>query len=117
VMFLSVLHFVTDQEARETVTRFLSATVPGSYLVMSHASAQEADPELAAAGLAVYERAGTSITTRSHADILRFFDGLEVLEPGLIPVMLWRPDQPGLALSDVPVAARCLMGAVARKPA
>jgi hypothetical protein len=117
VMFLAVLHFITEAEARDAVTGYMNATVPGSYLAVSHATAEDADPEKAAAGTAAYERASTAVFTRSRAEIIRFFDGLEVLEPGLAPVQQWWPDDPGLAVSDLPVPARILLGAVARKPA
>jgi SAM-dependent methyltransferase len=116
VVFLSVLHFIADPEARDAVARYLSVTVPGSYLVLSHATADDVDPENAAGGLAVYARAGTAVFTRSRAQILQFFDGLEILEPGLVPVMQWRPDEPGLAASDLTAEARTLLGAMARKP-
>jgi predicted O-methyltransferase YrrM len=117
VVFLSVLHFIADPEARNVVTRYLSVTGPGSYLVLTHATEEEVDPESAARGLAVYKRAGTTVFTRPRSEILQFFDGLEIVEPGLVPVQQWRPDQPGLDVSDLPAAARALLGAAARKPA
>ena len=50
-------------------------------------------------------------TYRSHAEVLRFFDGLEMVEPGLVPVQAWRPGSAAEA-----AAPSALWGGVARKP-
>jgi hypothetical protein len=118
VLFVAVLHFVDDPDAHQAVSRYKEAAPPGSYLVISHGTVEdEVDPELAAASTAAYSRTANPIFTRSRADILGFFDGWEILEPGLVPVMQWRPDQPGPSLEDLPLPVRAVLGAVARKPA
>jgi len=115
ILFVAVLHFVGDPDAHEAVARYLSAAAPGSYLVISHVTDGEQDPEAAAAGTAVYARTASPISGRPPAEILRFFSGLEVLEPGLVPVHCWRPGADARAgLAELGDTVR---GAVGRKPA
>jgi hypothetical protein len=111
ILFVSVLHFVSDPEAHEVVATFISAAVPGSYLVLSHVT--DPDPRLAAEGTAVYASTANPISMRSREEILGFFDGVEILEPGLVPVQQWRPIGPA---SAVPGNA-WMIGALGRKPA
>jgi hypothetical protein len=96
VLFVSVLHFVGDPDAHEAVARFTGAAAPGSYVVLSHVTA-DPDPQLAAVGTAIYADTANAIRMRTREEILAFFDGLEVLEPGLVPVQQWRPDEPAPA--------------------
>jgi hypothetical protein len=63
----------------------------------------------------VYNRSvATGLHLRSRAEILRFFDGFELADPGLVYVPLWRPDSHA-DLPDDPRRFQCLVG-VARKP-
>jgi hypothetical protein len=118
VLFVAVLHFLDDPQARQAVAAYKDAAPPGSYLVLSHPTIEEeVDPELAAAGTATYSNNVTPVFARPRAEILEFFDGWQILEPGLVPVMQWRPDQPGVAPSELPLPVRVIVGAVGRKPA
>jgi S-adenosyl methyltransferase len=116
VLFGSVLHFVGGPDAGTAVARFTGATAPGSYLMLSHVSG-ESDPQAAAEGTAVYARTANPITARTRQEILAFFDGLEILEPGLVPVVQWRPDEPGPAEVAGGLAIQGMLGGVGRKPA
>lgn len=109
-LMLTLLHFLTDEEANTLITRLRDLSVPGSYLVISHAIDDNAD--LTPAALEVYKQSTAAIHLREHAEILRFFDGYEVLEPGLVDPKDWRPDD-----EDGPAPARRSPGyaAVARK--
>jgi hypothetical protein len=60
--------------------------------VLSHVTGGT-DPQAAAAGTAVYASSANPVTARPRAEILAFFDSLEILEPGLVPVQQWRPDE------------------------
>jgi hypothetical protein len=111
VLFGSVLHFVGGLDAGAAVARFTGAAAPGSYLVLSHVSG-ESDPQAAAEGTAVYARTANPITARTRNEILAFFDGLEILEPGLVPVVQWRPDEPGPAEVVQGLAVQGLLGGV-----
>jgi hypothetical protein len=93
VLFVAVLHFVGGLDAHAAVARFISAAVPGSYLVLSHVTAEEENPQ-AATGTAVYASTSNPIFARPRAKIPEFFDGLRILEPGLVPVAQWRPRRP-----------------------
>ncbi len=94
-----VLHFIADAEDPWAVVATLrDALAPGSYLVLSHVNS-DSRPDKARATETVYNRSvATSVQTRSRADILRFFDGFELLDPGLVYIPQWRPDSP----ADVP---------------
>jgi hypothetical protein len=85
ILFVAVLHFVPDPDAHEAVADFTRAAAPGSYLVLSHVTGGT-DPQAAAAGTAVYASTANPVTARPREEILRFFDGLEILEPGVVPV-------------------------------
>jgi hypothetical protein len=106
VMLLAVLHFVTDEdEAYGSVAKLMEAVPPGSFLVLSHT---EARPEFAAT-TSLYVSQAAPFMARDHAQISRFFDGLDLLEPGVVAVNHWRNDDPD---EGVP-----LLGGVARKTA
>jgi SAM-dependent methyltransferase len=84
-------HLRDDDDPRGILTTLLDALAPGSYLVLSQ-STPDFDPE-AMRGLAeVSERGGIANVPRSFADTDRFFTGLELVEPGLVPLPEWRPD-------------------------
>jgi hypothetical protein len=96
------------------VARLRDALAPGSYLVLAHATT-ESRPTVAQAAETVYNRSvSTGIRVRSRADILRFFDGFELLDPGLVYIPQWRPDSPDDVPAD-PSKFWVLVG-VGRKP-
>jgi len=75
----------------------------------------ESKPDLAQAAEKVYNRSvSTDIHMRSREDILRFFDGFDLVDPGLVYIPEWRPDSPGDVPAD-PGKFWCLVG-VGRKP-
>ncbi|WP_106401336.1 SAM-dependent methyltransferase [Actinocorallia populi] len=91
VLFSSVLHCLTDEDDPWRTVRVLGEALPsGSHLVLSHITAAEQE-DAAQAGAAVYRRASSEMTLRRAPDIARFFDGFELLEPGLVPLPDWRP--------------------------
>jgi trans-aconitate methyltransferase len=109
VLLLAILHAVGDSDdPHALVARLMEAVPPGSYLAISHPAA---DIEPAAAA-ELTERLNPmsyqQYTPRSRAEVARFFDGLDLIEPGLVPVDHWRPG------SKPPQATACWAG-VARK--
>jgi SAM-dependent methyltransferase len=109
VLCVAVLHLVPDAEDPEgIVARFRDALCPGSYLALSQFTS-DSDPDAMAELRAV--AAGTAVETyfRPRERILRFFDGFEVVPPGLTDVEKWRQD--GAAPTRLKIA-----GAVGRKP-
>jgi hypothetical protein len=110
VLMLGILNFIADTaEARSIVRRIMAAVPAGSYLALTHPTL-ELGGEANAQAMAFWnEYAAPPIRSRSGAEIGQFFDGLELVEPGLGSCSRWRPG-PG-ALPPVPQ-----YGALARKP-
>lgn len=100
VLLVAVLHFIPDEHnAYAAVRTLVDAMAPGSYLVVSHV---EWCPELEAAARH-YGQANAPVVLRSVDEIARFFDGLDLISPGLVNVQRWRPDDQTLCLDgDVP---------------
>jgi hypothetical protein len=113
VLLLAFLHFITDDSAAASLVRVLrEAMAPGSYLVMTHASNIFA--ERSARTLAVYNQATSPVTLRSQQQIETFFDGFELVEPGLVPTPLWRPESKDDLFVSEPERAQAF-AAVGRK--
>jgi SAM-dependent methyltransferase len=110
-----VLHFISDDEDPWRVVATLrDALAPGSYLVLAHLT-NESRPAVAQAAETVYNRSvSTDIHMRSRAEILRFFDGFDLVDPGLVYMTQWRPDSPD-DVPDDPSQFWVLVG-VGRKP-
>ncbi|GAA2148011.1 SAM-dependent methyltransferase [Kitasatospora kazusensis] len=95
LLLFAVLHFIDDRDDPYGLVRHLVDALPsGSYLALSHGTADFLSPADAAKGPAVYRSATAQLTMRSREQVLRFFDGLELTDPGLVTAPLWRPDQP-----------------------
>jgi SAM-dependent methyltransferase len=116
LLLMVVLHFITDAEDPwQIVATLRDALAPGSYLVIGHGT-DEGSPVAVRAASKVYNRSvSTQMNLRSRGEIMRFFDGFDLLEPGLVYPPLWRPDSPADVPSD-PAKYWCLAG-VGRKPA
>lgn len=97
VLMVAVLHFVGDaDDPFGAVARIRDRLAPGSHLVLSHAS-DEGRPDAAASHRELYSRTPTPMTMRSREQIARFLDGFDLVDPGLVWLPLWRPDDPGAA--------------------
>jgi SAM-dependent methyltransferase len=116
LLLMVVLHFLADDEDPwQIVATLRDALAPGSYLVLGHGT-DEGNPVAVQAARKMYNRSVTTqVHVRSHTEIGRFFDGFEVVDPGLVYAPLWRPDSPDDVPSD-PEKFWCLVG-VGRKPA
>lgn len=111
----AVLHFVPDgQNPYGVVTRLLDQLPAGSYLSLSHCTGDFA-PEAWQAITEAYAQRGTSLQVRSRGEVLRFFDGLELVEPEVTVAHRWHP-MPGSGPSLVNDAQVSLYTGVARKP-
>jgi hypothetical protein len=85
----------------------------GSHLVLSHGTSDNLDPKQADRAADFYRSNVTDGQARSHEGVLALFDGLDLIEPGLVPVHRWRPDGKGPSIPDH--QALIYVG-VARKP-
>jgi trans-aconitate methyltransferase len=115
LLLVMVLHFIADHEDPwRIVAQLRDALAPGSYLAVCHAT-DDGRPTVAQAAEKVYNRSvSTDIHMRSRAEILRFFDGFDLVDPGLVYIPQWRPDSPD-DVPDDPGKFWCWVG-VGRKP-
>ncbi|GAA1019033.1 SAM-dependent methyltransferase [Acrocarpospora pleiomorpha] len=106
VLLLAVLHFIPEDDLAETIVQALrDHLAPGSAIVLSHLSYGDLDDSQLAEGTAVYTRTTAgAVRPRSHAQILRFFDGFTLVEPGLVSTDDWRPDPASPRLPLLPGA-------------
>jgi O-methyltransferase involved in polyketide biosynthesis len=90
VILIAVLHFIPDaDDPYRAVARLMEAVPSGSYLVMAHAASDIA-PEAAAEMAQTYNAmSSASITPRSREQVARFYDGLDMIPPGLVPIAEW----------------------------
>ena len=93
VLLVSVLHLVPDtDDPYAIVSRLVQATAPGSHLVIVHPSS-DIQPKASAQMAANLNRmVAQKRTYRSHDQVSRFFGGLDLVEPGVVPLPQWRPD-------------------------
>ncbi|MEU6745727.1 SAM-dependent methyltransferase [Spirillospora sp. NPDC046719] len=113
LMMLGILGNVWDDaEARAIRDRLVGALAPGSFLVLEDGT-DKVDPEAAAQAEQTRAEAGDPYKLRTPEQIAAYFDGLELLEPGVVSVSQWRPEATPWG-SPAEVTAFC---GVARKPA
>ncbi|MEJ3744748.1 SAM-dependent methyltransferase [Actinomycetes bacterium KLBMP 9797] len=114
LLMVAVLHAVRDEsDPYGAVARLTDALAPGSLLVIAHAT-HESRPEEYRKLMEMSRHTTTPLAMRTHAEILRFFDGFEFVEPGLVWVPTWRPESD----EDVPAQPEMSVnyGGVGRKP-
>jgi hypothetical protein len=92
ILLAAVLHFILDNDtAQDIVDRLAAAVVPGSYLAISHATAdlEQAEAEQVQS---LYDRQVARLALRSRAEVAALFHGLELTAPGVVQAPFWRPD-------------------------
>ncbi|GAA1068920.1 SAM-dependent methyltransferase [Kitasatospora nipponensis] len=111
LLLIAVLMLFKDAEDPWAMVHALIDALPsGSYVALTHPTGDFAPQEVAIA-VAAAEHAHVTLTPRSRAEVGRFLAGLELVEPGVVPVLGWGPVAEG-----VDVNAAYYYGAVARKP-
>jgi SAM-dependent methyltransferase len=97
LLLVALLHFIEESDKpQRVIAQFRDRLAPGSLLVLSHAST-DGGPRTEEQGDAVsdvYRKGGSSLVMRGRAQIQAFFDGFEMIEPGLVRMPNWRPDGP-----------------------
>ncbi|WP_198653745.1 SAM-dependent methyltransferase [Actinocorallia populi] len=94
VNLVAILHFIKDEENPREILKTLREALPkGSYLVVSHCTLDFTPPEIGAALREIYNKATAPLVPRTHAEILEYFEGFELVEPGLVLPPLWHPDR------------------------
>ncbi|GAA2785840.1 SAM-dependent methyltransferase [Saccharopolyspora taberi] len=105
VTMLGVLHFVEDGVAHDRVERLVRVLPEGSYLVVAHL-ASDVLPEMVDACRSMSQDMTEDVLPRTRAEVARFSEGLDVLDPGVVQVHRWRPEARDLPATDaVPVHA------------
>ncbi len=113
LLMVSVLPFVPDSwDPVGIVARYRERLVPGSYLAISHAASGKFPGYDET--LQLYRSTPDPIYVRSRAEVLRFFAGFELVEPGLVGCGFWRPSGPG-DIAHTPEGERLPLGGVGRK--
>jgi hypothetical protein len=99
----ALCHFLPDdRDPYGIVTRLLKALPSGSALSFSHATG-DLDPTGVGKLVDSYCRSGVPLRVRSKEEVAHFFDGLQLLEPGIVHPHLWRPDVRVRATDEAPV--------------
>ncbi|MGW1104564.1 SAM-dependent methyltransferase [Streptomyces sp. NPDC002540] len=97
LLLVAVLHFVEDSDDPQgALTELREALAPGSLIVITHASYEgiPVTQEEAGGAVGVYKNIRNPLIMRSRDEISRFFEGYEMVEPGLVSMPNWRPDTP-----------------------
>ncbi|MFI5758914.1 SAM-dependent methyltransferase [Streptomyces sp. NPDC051569] len=112
VSLVALMHFIPDEGDPYGIVRTLvGALSPGSYLVLSHGTEDFLDEEHRVEVAGKYRTSGITLRTRTRSEIERFFDGLGLVDPGLVPAPRWYKDTP--APTDEPTI---IYGGVALVP-
>jgi SAM-dependent methyltransferase len=113
VLCTSTLHFIADaEEPQRIIAEYRARMAPGSYLAISHGILEDDPDGEGEAAADVFRHASSQLYVRPLAEVLRFFDGFELVEPGLTWITAWRPE-PGTTPVGRPYSMR---GGVGRKP-
>ena len=113
VLMLASLHFVTDADNPRAILRLWRETMhPGSYLAISHITADEVQPAVAKAAQDVYADASAPAVPRALAEVESFFDGFELIPPGVVNINSWPVPVPEHATQRRVL----LYGGVGRRP-
>jgi hypothetical protein len=95
LLLLAVLHFISDDDDPVgPVARLSEALAPGSYLTLSHGTADSLPEGASKRWVELFKRTPTPGTPRSRGEVERFFTGFDLIEPGLVWAPQWRPEHP-----------------------
>jgi S-adenosyl methyltransferase len=113
VMLIAVLHLIRDEDDPAAIIARLMAAVPaGSFLAISHVPNDMHTAAMSNMSERLNRLLAQPSTYRSRAQVTGFFDGLELVPPGVVPIQQWRPATPEEAS-----AVAAMWGGVAKKPA
>jgi S-adenosyl methyltransferase len=101
ITLLAILHAITDaDDPHAVVAELLDAVPPGSYLVVSHIASDLLDAQTQQGLTGVSDQMiQQDFAFRAHDEVMRFFEGTDLVPPGMVRVEEWRPepgpDDPG----------------------
>ena len=112
VLLIAVLHFILDAEGpHQMISRMMADLAPGSYLAIGHAASDIGADTAAAMARSYNASSSLTITPRNRPAVARFFDGMEMTGPGLMPLARWGPSP--ATTTDADLSCYCGIG---RKP-
>jgi hypothetical protein len=112
ITLMAIMQQISDQEdPYGIVARLLAAVPAGSYLAISHPASDIETEQMGAMAGQLNRLMAEKVTFRNQAQVARFFDGLDLVEPGMVRVQQWRPGTEAEATSPA-----ALWGGVAHKP-
>jgi S-adenosyl methyltransferase len=113
LLMVAILHAIPDSDGPHTLVASLRDRIPsGSYLALGHGTS-DSRPEEGRIAIELSRRTTTPLTARPHAEVLRFFDGFDLVDPGLVFVPRWRPEE---GQQDPNPERAANYGGVGRKP-
>ncbi|WP_016701221.1 SAM-dependent methyltransferase [Actinoalloteichus spitiensis] len=93
LMMVAVLHYVSDQDdPAAVIAAYREHLPPGSVLVLSHTTSDQANPELVAELERLFSDSPNPVTHRTEAEVRALLAGTQLVDPGLVWTPLWRPD-------------------------
>jgi hypothetical protein len=97
LLMVMMVHWVPDSDDPwNLITRYRDALPTGSYLALSHVTADQRQDQISDAKDMIQEsRSADQLTPRSHDQVVRLFDGFDLVEPGVVGCGLWHPSGPG----------------------
>lgn len=117
LVLVAILHLIPDEgDPYGIVARLVDALPAGSYLAISHLSADFAPDAMTQLATRLNQRAKDTFVLRTRTQLERFFDGLDLVEPGVVQVDQWHPDHPRSEPAAAGTWVPSLYGAAGRKP-
>jgi hypothetical protein len=105
LMLIALLHFFTDDQYPQAIVSSLIDVLPsGSYLAITNLTADFMDPDQAARATQAGQQGGITYVPRSQAEVAAFFSGLDLVDPGVVAMPAWRPDDGAPAAPDGPTS-------------
>ncbi|GII52599.1 hypothetical protein Pth03_09880 [Planotetraspora thailandica] len=111
VLMIAMVHFLTTEERAPVMDHLRDALPSGSYIAATHVTGDGHSADAVAQIETVYASTPTPIYFREHGEVARFFDGFDLVDPGLVTIDTWHPAPDDLA----PEPTRWLYGGVGRK--
>ncbi len=113
VLFVAVVHGIPDaDDPAGIIADFVRRLAPGSYVILSHLTRTGHPADIVAQKEEIFAKSATPMAYRSRDEILRYFDGLDLVEPGLATVTRWREESPD---ADLDAAGTWTLAGVGRK--
>ena len=103
VLFIALLHFIpSDQEVLDLLAAYRRPLASGSYIALTHGTYENAPPGVADGLMQLSASARHPAKYRKHDDLVKFFAEMTLMDPGIVPTPLWRPESPDDLFYDEP---------------